>query len=48
MSIASAFVHEVVEGIRHRLHGYDDPPARTVPAATDWPEWHHYDPRNDD
>lgn len=46
MSITTAFVHEVFEGIRHRLHRYDDPPARTVPAAVDWPEWHHYQPHS--
>ena len=44
MSVATAFVHELFEGFWHRLHGYDDPPPRTVPAAADWPEWSHYDP----
>jgi len=44
MSIATAFVHELLDGIRHHRHGYHDPPPRTVPASLDWPEWHHYNP----
>ncbi len=44
MSIATAFVHELLGGFRHRLH---EPPPRTVPAAEDWPEWHHYEPESE-
>ena len=39
MSIATAFVHELFEGARQRLH--HDTPTRSVPAARDWDDWHY-------
>ncbi|WP_227979924.1 hypothetical protein [Nocardia spumae] len=44
MSIATAFVHELIDGIRHHRHSHDTP-ARTVPAAADWDDWHYADAR---
>ncbi len=42
MSFATAFVHELFEGVRH--HRHHAVPPRTVPAARDWDDWFHYDP----
>lgn len=42
--VAAVFEH----ALHLHLHGYDNPPARTVPAAVDWPEWSHYKPPGTD
>jgi hypothetical protein len=40
--LAERFIHAFGEGVLsavlHREH-WHEPPARTVPAATDWPDW---------
>lgn len=42
--LTDRFIHAFGEGVLaavlHRR--WHEPPARTVPAAADWPEWHWY------
>jgi hypothetical protein len=46
LHLAHRFIGALGEGVFSGLLHHEqwhEPPARTVPAAADWPEWHWYE-----